>query len=109
MAKCHENLTQDSSVSYIQLCYYNIKMILQLTRSINPMNESLSKTWTETDMPLQTAITRVLHVQYMWLDFLESLANSKQLCCKHLKLILLLRRPHSKNKETLSGFGLKQP
>ena len=30
-------------------------MILQLTRSINPMNESLSKTWTETDMPLQTA------------------------------------------------------
>jgi hypothetical protein len=45
----------------------------------------------------------------MVLDFLEILENSKQLCCKHLKLIILLRRPHSKNKETLSGFGQKQP
>ena len=36
----------------------------------------------------------------MVLDFLEILSNSKQLYCKHLKLIILLRRPHSKNKET---------
>ena len=50
-------------MSYIQLYYYHIKMILQITRSINPMNESLSKTWIETDMPLQTAITGVLHVE----------------------------------------------
>ena len=50
-------------MSYIQLSYYHIKMILQLTRSINPMNESMSKTWIETDMPFQTAITGVRHVQ----------------------------------------------
>ena len=45
----------------------------------------------------------------MVLDFLESLENSKQLCYKHIELILLLKRPHSTNKATLSGFGQKQP
>ena len=34
------------------------------------------------------------------LDFLEILSNYKQLYCKHLNLIILLRRPHGKNKET---------
>ena len=38
--------------SYLQLSHYHIKMILQLTRSINPMNASLSKTWIEPDMQL---------------------------------------------------------
>ena len=38
--------------SYLQLSYSHLKMILQLTRSINPMNASLYKTWTETGMPL---------------------------------------------------------
>ena len=32
--------------SYLQLSYYHLKTILQLTRSINPMNASLSKTFT---------------------------------------------------------------
>ena len=39
-------------LSYLQLYYYHIKMILHVTRSINPINASLSKTWTETDIPL---------------------------------------------------------
>ena len=38
--------------SYLQLYYSHLKMILQLTRSINVINASLSKTWTESDMPL---------------------------------------------------------
>ena len=50
-------------MSYIQISYYHPKMILQITRPINPMNESLSKTWTETDMPLQTATNGVIYVQ----------------------------------------------
>ena len=41
----------------------------------------------------------------MWFKtFLESLPNSKQLCYKHIGLILLLTRPHITNKATLAGF-----
>ena len=36
--------------SYLQLSYSHFKMILQLTWSINAINVSLSKTWTEPDM-----------------------------------------------------------
>ena len=39
-------------LSYLQLYYSHLNMILQLTRKINPMNASLSKTWTESDMLL---------------------------------------------------------